>query len=72
VAATHCGRVPQLRVERFEEFAPGVARQAAFLDKANLFTHRTGWTVLHAGLRVLGSAWDGSDVGWCSWITSEP
>ncbi|WP_233197125.1 catalase/peroxidase HPI, partial [Cryobacterium sp. N21] len=50
--------------ERFEEFAPGVAPEAAFLDKANLFTFTAPeWTVLHAGLRVLGSNWDGSDVG---------
>ncbi|TFD51004.1 catalase/peroxidase HPI [Cryobacterium frigoriphilum] len=50
--------------ERFEEFAPGVAPEAAFLDKANLFTLTAPeWTVLHAGLRVLGSNWDGSDVG---------
>ncbi|WP_104198619.1 catalase/peroxidase HPI [Cryobacterium sp. Y29] len=50
--------------ERFEEFAPGVAPEAAFLDKANLFTLTAPeWTVLHAGLRVLGSNWDESDVG---------
>lgn len=50
--------------ERFEDFAPGVAPEAAFLDKANLFTLTAPeWTVLHAGLRVLGSNWDGSDVG---------
>ena len=50
--------------ERFEEFAPGIAPEAAFLDKANLFTLTAPeWTVLHAGLRVLGSNWDGSDVG---------
>ncbi|MEA9986989.1 catalase-peroxidase, partial [Subtercola sp. RTI3] len=50
--------------ERFEEFAPGVAPEAAFLDKANLFTLTAPeWIVLHAGLRVLGSNWDGSDVG---------
>ena len=50
--------------ERFDEFAPGVAPEAAFLDKANLFTLTAPeWTVLHAGLRVLGTNWDGSDVG---------
>lgn len=50
--------------ERFDEFAPGVAPEAAFLDKANLFTLTAPeWTVLHAGLRVLGTNWDGSDMG---------
>ncbi|MEA9985958.1 peroxidase family protein, partial [Subtercola sp. RTI3] len=50
--------------ERFEEFAPGVSPEAAFLDKANLFTLTAPeWTVLTAGLRVLGANWDGSNVG---------
>jgi catalase-peroxidase len=50
--------------ERFDQFAPGVAPEAAFLDKANLFTLTAPeWTVLTAGLRVLGANWDGSDRG---------
>jgi catalase-peroxidase len=50
--------------ERFEQFAPGVAPEAAFLDKANLFTLTAPeWAVLTAGLRVLGANWDGSDRG---------
>ncbi|OJX78840.1 catalase/peroxidase HPI [Leifsonia sp. 71-9] len=50
--------------ERFDQFAPGVAPEAAFLDKANLFTLTAPeWTVLTAGLRVLGANWDGSDLG---------
>ena len=50
--------------ERFDQFAPGVAPEAAFLDKANLFTLTAPeWTVLTAGLRVLGANWDGSDIG---------
>ncbi|WP_295843308.1 catalase/peroxidase HPI [uncultured Microbacterium sp.] len=50
--------------ERFDQFAPGVAPEAAFLDKANLFTLTAPeWTVLTAGLRVLGANWDGSDTG---------
>lgn len=50
--------------ERFDQFAPGVAPEAAFLDKANLFTLTAPeWTVLTAGLRVLGANWDGSNVG---------
>ncbi|MCW2166446.1 catalase/peroxidase HPI [Microbacterium hydrothermale] len=50
--------------ERFDQFAPGVAPEAAFLDKANLFTLTAPeWAVLTAGLRVLGANWDGSDRG---------
>lgn len=50
--------------DRFDQFAPGVAPEAAFLDKANLFTLTAPeWTVLTAGLRVLGANWDGSDRG---------
>ncbi|WP_235515544.1 catalase/peroxidase HPI [Curtobacterium sp. Leaf183] len=50
--------------DRFAEFAPGVAPEATFLDKANLMTLTAPeWTVLTGGLRVLGANWDGSDAG---------
>lgn len=50
--------------ERFEQFAPSVAPETTFLDKANLLTLTAPeWTVLTAGLRVLGANWDGSNVG---------
>ncbi len=49
---------------RFAEFAPGVAPESVFLDKANLLTLTAPeWTVLTAGLRSLGANWDGSDTG---------
>ncbi|WP_031263358.1 peroxidase family protein, partial [Curtobacterium sp. B18] len=52
------------RSERFEQFAPGVALEQVFLDRANLLTLTAPeWTVLTGGLRVLGTNWDGSDVG---------
>ncbi|MFJ4219486.1 catalase/peroxidase HPI [Curtobacterium luteum] len=52
------------RSERFEQFAPGVAPEQVFLDRANLMTLTAPeWTVLTGGLRALGTNWDGSDVG---------
>lgn len=50
--------------ERFADFAPGVAPEAVFLDRANLMTLTVPeWTVLTGGLRVLGANWDGSSTG---------
>ncbi|MFJ5143799.1 catalase/peroxidase HPI [Curtobacterium sp. NPDC088465] len=50
--------------ERFADFAPGVAPEAVFLDRANLMTLTAPeWTVITGGLRVLGANWDGSSTG---------
>jgi catalase-peroxidase len=48
----------------YQDVARGVAPEQVFLDRANLLTLTAPeWTVLTAGLRVLGANADGSDLG---------